>query len=261
MLSRRTRIWLGYGLFGLFAYIVFLVANLPAGMVYRQIASSSGLEKVVRMSGVQGTLWSGRARWAQVAGISLGSLEWDLSFLPLLIGHANLDVTFRSTDGHGGASISAGLGGDLHISQLVAQLPAQALAPLFRGMPISLAGKLSSDLSAVSLEPGKRISLQGRLAWLNAGLVAPQQLEFGDLLLTLVPDAEGSKGQLADQGGPLVAQGTLNLKSNGQYTLAASFAPRSAEQTQLKAALRMLGRPDRAGKVSFSRNGRLFIKK
>jgi hypothetical protein len=77
-------------------------------------------------------------------------------------------------------------------------------------------------------------------------------------LLTFEPAATGSKAVLADQGGPLQAEGTLEIQPSGQYTLNAKLASREPGQTPLNTALAVLGRPDAQGKVTFRHAGKIW---
>ena len=55
---------------GLAAFLVFLIAMVPASQVARHLPSG------VALDGLSGTIWSGRAGAVRVAGRPLGALQW-----------------------------------------------------------------------------------------------------------------------------------------------------------------------------------------
>lgn len=248
---------LRYGLVAVLAYGLFLVTNLPASLAVDFITSRMGDAQRIQLGELQGTLWSGQAASAKVSGITLGKLQWDLSFLPLLIGQVDVDIRFRRDDGYGKGNISIGLGGDISFQDVEARLPAEALMPLFYGMPIVISGQLSVILPEGKVVKGKTLNVRGRLTWHDAALTVPQPLEYGDLLITAEPQGEGSQLVLADQGGPLLAEGTVTVKGNGQYSVNINLASRKPAGSSLSNALRMLGRPNAEGKIPFSKSGKL----
>ena len=71
------------------------------------------------------------------------------------------------------------------------------------------------------------------------------------------PIDEGIVGNIADQGGPLQANGKLVLTDDGKYTLDGEVSVRDPSEATLKNSLNMLGRPDKSGKIKLKRSGDL----
>lgn len=255
-LPRIPMAGLKYVLVGFIAWLVFLVATLPASLAYGKLVAGTPAQRTLSLNGIQGTLWSGSAASARIGGIAVGRLEWDMRVLPLLTGRVGARVSMQGNGLRADGDVALGFGGEMQLSDVVARVPAQSLMPLFYGYPVSLAGEFSANLEQLTVQQGQSFVAQGRVAWQGAGVSAPQALEFGDLLLSLEPQDAGSKGVLADKGGPMQIEGLINIAANGQYDLDARLAARE-EQGNLKAALGMLGRPDAQGKVNFKRRGKL----
>ncbi|UCE89504.1 MAG: type II secretion system protein N [Pseudomonadota bacterium] len=245
-----------YVVVGLVAWLVFLVATIPASIPYGYLVAGKPAQRSLALTGIQGTLWSGSAASARIGGIAVGRLEWDMRMLQLLLGRLGAHVSMQGNGLRADGDVALKLGGEMQLSDVVARVPAQALMPLFYGYPISLVGEFSANLEQFAVKQGQTFAARGRVAWQGAGVSAPQALAFGDLLLTLEPTDDGSKGVLADKGGPMQIEGLLNIAASGQYNLDARLAARE-EQSPLKAALGMLGRPDAQGKVTFKRRGKL----
>ena len=76
-----------YSLFGLIAYVVFLLATMPAGFAYGYWKKSFGGDKVpVALNDIEGSVWSARADKAVIKGQQFNALTWNINFLTLLLG-------------------------------------------------------------------------------------------------------------------------------------------------------------------------------
>lgn len=62
-------------LLGLFAYIIFLIARLPA----EQVVARVNLPDNLRIQDVSGTIWQGQIGQMSIQGIPLRSVQWQLS--------------------------------------------------------------------------------------------------------------------------------------------------------------------------------------
>lgn len=241
-----------WGLVFVLGYTFFLLITLPASVAYGFLAP-----KHFQVSGIEGTLWSGQANQVQAKGIPLEKLQWQLNALSFLVGSVSVDVKFQDDTTMGEGNIRIALGGEMTLQDWQIRFPAQLLMPLLYGLPIALDGQLSGKIFHLVIDPGQAFILEGRVVWQDAGLTAPNELRLGDLQLTMEPDDQGSKGVLADQGGPLLAEGVLHIGADGKYSLQAQLAARSTAHKSLQQALSMLGRTDAKGKVTFKRRGKL----
>ena len=69
-------------------YLLLLVSNLPAAQVLNRIT----LPDNVHIQGVGGTLWEGNALSVTVDGVQLKNVNWNLSFLSLILGNVAAEV-------------------------------------------------------------------------------------------------------------------------------------------------------------------------
>ena len=81
-------------------------------------------------------------------------------------------------------------------------------------------------------------------------------LSLGDLQVAFEPHEGGVKGVLNDQGGPLRAEGLLQLNPDKSYEFDGEFGTRGS-QPDLHAALTTMGRFNKDGKVKVSLKGNL----
>lgn len=241
--------WLIWCLLGVLAYLCLLVAYLPAAQVIALVT----LPKHVKVQGVSGTLWQGKAQVIQYQGINLEQVKWQTAFLPLLWAetHVHLEA------GNSRESQSLSVDTQLQLSlvdtkafeayQLQAYVPANILASrLPLPMPVQAGGRVKVDIQELVYAQGCQ-QLDGQVNWLNAQVNLPQQaVDLGQfkadvkcqnqgLLLTIQePNKLGLDitATLSPQG-PFSAQGRFKLDDD----LPAAFHQGAA----------IFGRPDNQG--------------
>lgn len=242
-------------LFGVLAYVAFLVLSFPADRVYQFWKADAGKQQPIALSQISGSIWSGQAGQALINGQRLEGLSWTLQPWALGAGKVALSWGAKLADGFGEGQLAAGLQGELEMGHLKARLPLSEIS--VRALQaLQPKGTLNLNLKHVAWTGQTLSSAEGRLVWNGAGINILQDLEFGDLVLTLENTPDGVKGVLSDGGGPLQAEGVLTLSADGKYTFSGSFAARGGDQA-LTNALRTLGRPGADGKVKVSQSGTL----
>ncbi len=244
---------------GIGAYLVFALASFPAAAAYRWFAPDG-----VRLAGVQGTLWSGRAAGGSVAGLGVRDVHWRLRPLSLLLGRVAAAVDCRLADGFVSTDVTASRR-RLQFGGLKASTSLQTLAAVLptRGMR----GLANLTLSSLSLENGWPIAIAGdlKLAQLQVAPLVPsggaaQLLPLGDYAIDL---GTGSHGEVAANfkdtgGGPLEVSGTLLLDAMRMYTLDAFVKPRAdAPQSLVQGLEFMTSDPDASGRRHLMLTGSL----
>ena len=111
-------------------------------------------------------------------------------------------------------------------------------------------------MSNVKLDDNVVVSARGDVAWHGAEMTMLKKLVLGDLDIAFEPNEGGVKAVLSDQGGPLKAEGILQLNPDKSYEFNGAFGTRG-NQKDLHAALTTMGRFDRDGKVKLSLKGNL----
>lgn len=241
---------------GVVAYLVFLLATLPASFLTRYVLPATNVARAVQLQGVSGSLWQGQAAEARLNNFNLGKLNWEFRGWGLLLGKIDLLLRFAGDTTQGRAQIRMGLGSGISASNVDVQMPAERLAPLMYGFPISLAGEVHGNLKELELEPGRTLQARGRIVWRAAALRAPQNIELGDIVTTLEPVNHGSKLTIKDQGqGPVEMDITITVKGNGEYKMNGWMKPRDASQQHITEGLRLIGRADNAGRYWVAYNG------
>ncbi len=247
---------IAYGLFALAAYLVFLLAQLPATQVYGRLAGHLSLP--VTLYGLSGTLWDGRARVARWKDWRLEDLHWQLRPQALLLGRMEAALAVKRDEARLEAIVGRAWKGGLYLRDGHLRLPLAMLEALVSREPLGLAGEASLDLERLEIAPGRIVEASGVLNITGAGLAPPIKVTVGDFRVRFQTTAAGViEGHIKDTGGPLQAQGLFRLQPDGRYRLTAELAARDPKRSDLRQALATLGTPSPTGKVSLVRSGRL----
>ncbi len=244
-------------LLGAIAFAIGLVVLVPAEFALNRaepLLAAQGVNLTAR--GIEGTLWQGRAAAVAVAGIRIDDLTWRTSLLPLLSGRLGVDLTARLPGGSASANLTLDRQGG-HAEGAEMSFDA-ALLSYLSPLPMAASGMLSVNLAEIGWEGEQLTAISGRLLWRQAGLTAPQKIDFGDLVvdLTLGPQG-GVQGKLSDGGGPLKAEGDITVEASGAWHINALLSAREGAPRELYDALKFIGRPDPQGRYRLRFAGRL----
>ena len=242
---------------GIGAYLAFALSLLPAGTAYRLFAPPE-----LRLAGVDGTVWSGRAALGSAAGLALHDISWNLAVLPLFTARAAGHVQARLSDGFVDADVSASPS-RVVLRNVRASTSVAALSPL---VPLDgVRGLLSLELARVELRDAWPVAIvgRGRIGELAVPpLLAGEHAELiplGSYELTFnETDGAGLEASFRDTSGPLEVAGTLSLDPQRRYRLEGVAAARPNATRELVQGLQLMtGEPRGDGKSPFELSGSL----
>jgi hypothetical protein len=245
-----------YVLIGVLFYVGFLVAQFPAERAYA-VFRAQNPQLPLRLSGIEGAVWSGEVDALHVRGHRLERVAWNMHWLPVLLGRLEVDWRFRVQGGHGTGVAGLFPTGGYYLKDVQAQIPAPVIARWTQSEALRPEGDLTLRFDKLEVSDHVLQELDGALVWSNARVDILQVLTLGDLKTELSTGAEGIKAVLSDSGGPLLAEGVGLLKPDGSYEFNGAFAARDAQDSPLARALSTMGRADAEGKFRIARNGRL----
>ncbi len=157
-----------YVVLGLLTFLITLVLTTPLHFVWRHVSPQlSALP--VQVQQVNGTLWNGRLQFQVLQLRELGLLDarWELSFLSLLAGQADLRLQVESPDLRLQLPLRVGLDNVLHIDGADGYFDLSPVQPLLQRQRTKVEGQveLSRLLAEVDLSINQFNQLSGQLVY------------------------------------------------------------------------------------------------
>lgn len=160
LLKAHKKLWIGLGVLFFF---VFVLANIPATWGAWVLTRGTGLA----MSGVTGSVWSGKASLASLKlnnqEHSLGQLSWELNPLALITRCAA--VTTRLPMQQFDGDICASSNGEIKVSNADISVPSTLLQAK---IPVPIQGQFSAHIDELQLRGDTLLKLKGNFAWNGA---------------------------------------------------------------------------------------------
>ncbi|MCL9776449.1 type II secretion system protein N [Vibrio methylphosphonaticus] len=245
-------------------YVSLFVAVFFASVIYHAPAqvllSVAPLPSNVVISGVQGTIWQGRAQNVNYQRQQLGEVSWHFSWLSILTLSPEYAVRF----GRGSALGIAGKGNigvnfsGPYVHTLLASLPAESILDIYTPpVPINAGGQVELAIRSMQYQSPWCGSGDGSLSW-NAGYVETPvgSLSFGPTVIDMTCSDSTIKAKGAQNSAQVSSEFTGELSANRQYQTQAWFKPGSDFPPSMQQQLKWFGNPDNQGRYSFNYQGR-----
>jgi general secretion pathway protein N len=213
----------------------------------------------VEVTGLDGTIWSGRASSLAIQGHAMGAASWSCRPWPLLALNWSCHVALQPAGGMVSASLSGKLGGEeIDARDLSGQVPIAFLEDIVT--PRGWTGQLDLDVTTARIAGGLPQEAAGKIV--VRGLKAPGAggEQLGDFELTIGEGSVGTgtlTGRLSDRGGPLRLRGTIELRPDRSYFASGEVSPGPGAGPEIFDRLGFLGPPDAAGRRPFTVEGTL----
>lgn len=244
----------------LVAYLIFLLATLPAALVARYLPLPAQIANLLKLEGVSGTLWSGQIARLQYASESVNQLRWELNGWSLLRLAPEVSVRFGDRHGLNGQGV-IGWQGSLFARDLTLNAPAPwllARLPLRPPFPLTVAGQLQLKIDQFAQGAPWCDNLYGNLDWYDAIADTPAgKLTLADPEVKLTCLDSRVVAELKQDSNAVETQGRLELQANGQYLFQGSLKPGPDLPAQMQQGLPFLGQPDSQGRFPLRYQGRI----
>ncbi len=237
--------------------MAFLLTMFPASTAYRWFAPDT-----VRLAGIQGTLWSGRAALGSVGELGLHEIEWRLQPWSLFLARVGGQLQTRLADGFVETEIEVTFT-ETTLRNMRASINLDGLQEL---LPLGgIQGFISAELSQLRIQSQWPVGVAGeiRLGELAVPLIftpsSDSLVALGNYRIRFAdtPD-QALVGNFEDQGGPLEVSGSVRLNQDRTYVIEGVIRARPDAPLELSQGLEfMTGPPDASGHRSFSLPGSL----
>jgi general secretion pathway protein N len=238
------------GIIFLITYLGFLVATLPATVVFNQFS----MPKELSVSGVSGSIWNTNIDQIVVGEVTINKIKTELSFWSLFTLAPTLPVTF-------GDSFLAGPEGKFDITLSQEKLQIENFSLLLKAneivqqltlpLPMTAQGdvEITLDHAAINLaDKNKCLAVKGLVTWSKAGVIAlAENIQLGDFNAKLSCD-EGALALLLSPENDLGVTLNAYLRQNGRVSGNGFLKPGAKFPPKLISALPFLGRKDNQGR-------------
>ena len=247
--------WWSYTLIGLFGYLVFMMANIPARQALGWLESAN---LPVTLQEISGTVWSGRAGQTIYKNNGLGAADWSFEPLGLLRGKLEYRVALRDQGQElKGRIAGSPLGDKIQLHDVTGLVDLNILLKILEQSYVNARGRLDLDLHEVEFTTDRLVYADGQIHWLEAGLNSPIPLELGGLQFDLSTQGEKVSARIKDLKGPVKIAADLDLQPDGQYLIKGQIKQEGAENQSISGLLRTVGKPLPDGSIQVDYKGQL----
>lgn len=235
---------------GVVTFLVGTILLFPARAAYLWFVPEQ-----IRINGISGSLWSGKASAGMVEGVYFTNLDWSFKPLSLLFGELAFDTSVNAAGGQISLRAGVGLSGKVSMSDIVASLSLAAIHPALRANRID--GMINIQMQSLVLKNGWPAEAEGSIGIGNLVAAAAGPDPLGNFRVEITTGDSGIVGLVEDAGAVLDISGTLTLSDDRSYSLIGNVAPNNQTPVALGQNLRFLGTPDANGQRQFRFEGSL----
>lgn len=243
MRSRRSLLILGS-----LVFIAGLVASIPARVAVGIVAQPG-----VAVSGVSGTIWSGSAEEASVAGIYLRDLKWESSVLPLFTGKLAYRVEATPVSGFVETDVRIGFNRTIYLSDFRAAMPLEILAGVNNAQAIS--GSASAQFERVEIVGDLAVAADGVIQVANLVIPEVARESLGSFRADFNTQNNGIVASIEDTDGVLDLAGSLQIRTDRTYQFLAQVILTAKTPDAVRQQLQRLPPPNARGQYELREEG------
>lgn len=238
-----NKLWI---VLGIVLWLIFVIGQIPA--IWGAWLMTRGSDQLA-LTGVTGSLWTGRASLASVKlgqkDYPLGELHWDLKPLSLLLLKPCAVIKTRQDGQQVEADVCVGLGGSLALYDADISAPATLLKGI---LPLPIEGQLSAQLEELQINNQQLQELKGNLSWTGARIFNGNNwMDVGSFAAELSDDNNGGvNAKIFNLDGPvnLQLQAAIAAAGGGNVKGEVSMSQEFTEQINAGAWISMFAQAD-----------------
>lgn len=239
------------------SYLLFTLSMVPASKVLSLANSISPLP--VKIYGVSGNLWNGRAQQVVAPGQpAIDNLQWSINPLGLLLVRidTNFNASIKNQNITGKLSVNAL--GQLQGSDIRARIDGAVMQQLLRLPMGELGGVFNFNVNSVELQQAALPILDASLSWKNARLTLMDTVNLGNIDLLISPQDDGRMlASISNKQGDLQLSGDATVDASKNYSIDLRMTPQPNTARNIIQSLGMFARRQADGSYLLSRKGNL----
>jgi general secretion pathway protein N len=228
----------------------FLPASTALGLVQDRMRD-------VRMEGVSGSVWNGRADALTVRERALGAFSWKLSPWALFAKRIDADITLDGPELKAEGFVSLSGPGSLQVRGMRASIDAQRLQGVLDVPALVFKGRVEFDLRELVVDRYFPAKVEGSALWREAAVAGSADARLGDIRADFATEGVGTiAGTVTDSGGALSIEG--GKFSAGLQGVSAEATLRARDgDAAVQRALQYIGQPQADGSSRLEISGQL----
>lgn len=237
---------------GIIAFIIFAIAYMPAVQVVGRI----DLPKNVSISGISGTVFSGKAQTIVVNGLPINNVQWELNPLALFIGNISAKVKAGNIRDADQITFEGPLNASLfNLNRIETEyftlfLPVdRVLAQVKLPLPVNAGGRFKVRLNTLVFGP-KCVELDGTGDWLNATVAGTQgPIDFGSYSAKLSCEGDDISIAVSEPNLLGLSMEAIVNSSMDKIKVDGRFKPDAGLPQEVHQASRFFGQPNEQGYI------------
>lgn len=235
-------------------YLGLLLNQLPAVQVVQRLE----LPNNISLQQVSGSIWNGQVKTAHINGIPLRNIQWQLNFLPLLLGQANADVKIGANSPSeiqftGNVKVNANQ--YLTITSGNLQLPTDmVVAKMPLPFPVLAEGRFQLSNIALRYQLANQVcdELSAEGEWRNASVLGTNgMIPLGNFAADLSCPTQMVE-LVIQPNNKLNLSATVQLSPTGKVQVSGKFKPDNDLPPEVQQAAVLVGRLDNQGYFSIN---------
>ncbi len=235
---------------GLLSFFIFLLVSFPARVAYRWFAPST-----VRISGLEGSIWTGTAREMSVYGMYFSSPVWRMKLQYVLLGQLAYSIEGSVGAGFVSTDVAVSFGGTVTMTDLTASLPLQ-----FLEKPLSLpglAGNAVLRFEHLQLVDGLPVAADGFVEVVDLTMPVVHPTSIGGYRVEFSTQQSEVVASVEDTDGIVDLAGSLRIAADRNYRFLGRLGAKPETPDTMRQQMRLLGSADERGQYELRLEGRL----
>ncbi|GFD78798.1 type II secretion system protein N [Tenacibaculum sp. KUL118] len=238
---------------GVIAFLLFAIAYMPATQVIGRVSLPSNIS----VSGVSGTLFSGKAQTLVINGLPISNVRWELSPIYMLMGKVKLDLKAGNIRDKNDIAfegpITTGLFSQstVNTENFTLYLPVdRVIAQVRLPLPVNAGGRFKVSLDELTFGPACQ-SLSGTGDWLNATVAGTQgPIDFGTYSAKLRCEGEDIGITVSEPNLLSLSMDAVIPTNMKNIRVSGKFKPDESLPEEVHQASRLFGTPNNNGYIA-----------
>ncbi|VAW62557.1 hypothetical protein MNBD_GAMMA11-802 [hydrothermal vent metagenome] len=246
-----------YILTGVLSYLFFALSNVPAAKIVSLVQENSQLP--VKLYGVYGSLWNGRANTAMLQGQPpIKDFQWSVNPAALLLAQISADVKGSINEQNITGNVSIGITGNISASDVRARIDAAVIQQMVTLPMGELGGFFNIDIASLETGDEGLPIVDASIKWKNAKFTLLDTVNLGHVSLDISPGEDNQLvAKISNKKGELSLDGSAQVDAKKAYNLELSIIPEKSAQENIRQSLTMFAKRQTDGSYLVKRRGNL----